>query len=263
MNASATKTASVESPATLLATYATASGPRREALRHELIEFYLPLARSCASRYAGRGIDLDDLFQVACHGLTKAVNGYDPARGEDFLGYAIPTIRGELRRHFRDAGWMVRPPRRIQELQARLWTAETGLTQSLHRSPTAHELAEQTGAPLKDVRESLAVDGCYQPTSLDAPTYSGDTTIADELGGEDNEYLRFEERLLLEDALRRLGRRERLIIQLRFVEGLTQQDIGERIGVTQMQVSRLLTRILAQLRTALEYGSGEFVAQAA
>lgn len=251
MTATATTTIGSVAAHRLPAAYAAAVGPRREALRHELIQLHLPLARSYANRYAGRGISRDDLFQVACVGLTKAVNGYDPERGEDFLGYAIPTIRGELRRHFRDAGWMVRPPRRIQELQARLWAADAELTQALHRSPTAVELAEETGAPLADVRESLSVDGCYQPKSLDEPTLSGEGSLADELGGEDEDLVRADDKLVLVEALQRLCPRDRTIIRLRFVDGMTQQEIGDQIGVTQMQVSRLISRILADLRAAL------------
>lgn len=236
----------------LTAEYAAASGSHRDALRRSLIEAHLPLARSFANRYAGRGIARDDLFQVACVGLTKAANGYDPDRGSDFLGYAIPTIRGELRRHFRDAGWMVRPPRRIQELQARVWAADAELTQTLHRPPTPAELAEATGASLPDVRETLAVDGCFQPSSLDEPSISGDSVLSDRLGDEDRGLLHADDRVVLAEALRGLDEREQTIIRLRFVNGLTQREIGDQVGVTQMQVSRILARILADLREALE-----------
>ena len=237
----------------LLAEAALASPARREALHDEVVRLNMPLARMLANRYAGRGIAVDDLRQVAYLGLVKAVRGYDPERGREFLGYAVPTIRGELRRHFRDAGWVVRPPRRIQELQARLWAADAELTQTLHRSPTAAELADELGVPIDDVLESLSADGCFAPSSLDAPAVDSDSgSLAERLGDEDDEYGRCEARMMLAKAVRDLGERDRTIVRLRFFEGWTQQQIGEAVGVSQMQVSRLLTRILGDLRLSID-----------
>jgi len=212
----------------------------------------MPLARMLANRYAGRGIALDDLRQVAYLGLVKAVRGYDPERGREFLGYAIPTIKGEIRRHFRDAGWAVRPPRRIQELQARLWAAEAELTQVLHRSPTAAELADELEVSVEDVIESLSADGCFAPSSLDASAIDSEGgSLSDRLGGPDVEFDRCEARLMLAKAVQQLGERDRTIVRLRFVEGWTQQEIGAEVGVTQMQISRLINRILGDLREAI------------
>ena len=231
---------------------ATLTGARRTALEEKAIRLTMPLALSLARRYAGRGLNTEDLEQVALLGLVKAVRGFDPARGREFLAYAVPTIRGEVRRHFRDAGWTVRPPRRIQELQSRLWAAEAELTQTLHRSPTAAEIAEELGVPEEDVIEALSSDGCFAPSSLDAPAADSDSgSLSERLGGLDPEFDRSEARVMLAKAVRSLGERDRLIVQLRFFEGKTQQEIGEEVGVTQMQISRLLSRILAELRESI------------
>ncbi len=239
----------------LLTEATTASLPRRRALQEEVVRLNMPLARTLANRYAGRGIPLDDLRQVAYLGLVKAVRGYDPERGREFLGYAIPTIRGEIRRHFRDAGWTVRPPRRIQELQARLWAADAELTQLLHRSPTAPELAEELDVSVDDVLEALSADGCFAPSSLDAPAQDSEAgSLAERLGDLDGEFGRCEARIMLADAVRNLGERDRTILRLRFFEGWTQQQIGEEVGVTQMQISRLITRILADLKDSITGG---------
>jgi len=224
----------------------------RDELVQRIVEVNMPSARMLARHYAGRGIAVDDLEQVAYLGLVKAARGYDPERGSDFLAYAMPTIKGELRRHFRDAGWMVRPPRRIQELQARLWVAEAELTQSLQRSPTPSEVAEHLDVELDDVIEALSVDGCFVPSSLDAPLGDGDSaTVADRQGGDDFAFDSCEARVMLGPAVRRLSERDRRILELRFFHGWSQQQIGDEIGVTQMQVSRLLSRIKSDLKAAL------------
>jgi RNA polymerase sigma-B factor len=226
---------------------------RRRVLQEEAIRLMMPLARALANRYAGRGLPLDDLCQVAYLGLVKAVRGYDPDRGREFLSYAVPTIKGELRRHFRDAGWTVRPPRRLQELQARLWAAEAELTQRNQCSPTPAELADELEASVDDVVETLSMDGCFAPSSLDATLGDQDSgSLGDRLGDLDQEFGRCEARLMLTKAVRELDERDRLIVRRRFFDGWTQQQIGEEIGVTQMQVSRLLTRILRDLRQAIE-----------
>ena len=228
----------------------------RRRLLETVIEMHLDLAHAEAGRYRSRGVPLEDLRQVAALALTKAARGYDVTTGHDFLSYAVPTIRGELRKHFRDHGWMIRPPRRIQELQARINTADAELSHRLGRSPRPAEIARHLEVDLDSVVEALASDGCFAPASLDHPAGGdGGTTLGELLPLADDEHRASEARLVLRPVLRTLGERDRLIISMRFYEGLTQREIAERIGVTQMQVSRLLTRILAQLRS----GVGETV----
>jgi RNA polymerase sigma-B factor len=221
----------------------------RSAVWVEVIEMYLDLAHGEAARYRSRGIPLDDLRQVAALALTRATRRYDVSTGHDFLSYAVPTIRGELRKHFRDHGWMVRPTRRIQELQARISVADAQLTHQLGRSPRPVEIATALKESLESVIEALASDGCFTPASLDFPTGSdGDTTLGELLPGAGGEQRAADARLLLRPVLGELEERDRQILGMRFYEGLTQQEIGQRLGITQMQVSRLLARILGQLR---------------
>jgi len=223
----------------------------RQHLREEVVRRHMPLARALASRYAGRGISLDDLQQVACLGLVKAVNGFNPEIGSEFVGYAVLTIKGELRRHFRDCGWTVRPPRRVQELQWRISATEGALIQRLQRVPKLEEIAQELEADVDDVAESLAAEGCFRPLSLDAPRSSGEGSVGDDLGGADPDFTRAEASILVTGAMRHLSQRDIAIVRMRFVEGLTQEEIGRRIGVTQMQVSRLLSRILGEMRETI------------
>lgn len=216
-----------------------------------LVQAHMSVARSMAARYRNRGIDLDDLEQVALLGLIKAAHRFDPDAGHAFLSFAVPTIRGELRRHFRDAGWMVRPPRRVQELQARIGRAQTALEAQLGRSPRPSEVAEHLGTDLEDVVEALTADGCFTPTSLDGPVGSGESPLGDMLGGTDPALKSVEARVVLEPVLGQLTARDRRILHLRFFEGRTQQEIAEDVGLTQAQVSRLLARIFADLRAML------------
>lgn len=225
--------------------------PHSRELTEQLIETNASVARSMASRYRNRGIDLDDLEQVALLGLTKAARRFDPEAGHDFLSYAVPTIRGELRRHFRDSGWMVRPPRRVQELQSRISRAQRELEVQLGRSPRPSEVALHLGEELESVVEALTADGCFMPTSLDGPVGDGSSTLGDLLAGQDRAIESAEARVVLEPVVGQLPERDRLILQLRFVEERTQQEIAESVGLTQAQVSRVLTRILAHLRTEL------------
>lgn len=220
----------------------------------EIVRVNMRLARDCAKRYRGRGIADDDLEQVAYVGLVKAVRGFDPTRGHDFLVFAVPTIRGELRRHFRDLGWAVRPPRSIQELQSRILAAESDLVQELGRSPRPSDLARHLDVDLEQVLDALAANGCFAPTSLDVTVRDGDESIGDRLGGTDPAFDTAEARVTLSAVLRGLTPRERRILELRFVGGRTQAEIGADIGVTQMQVSRLLNRILGRLREQLVAG---------
>jgi RNA polymerase sigma-B factor len=225
----------------------------RRALVDELVVVNLGVAHSIAIRYRNRGISLDDLEQVARLGLVKAAQGFDPTRQNDFLAYAVPTIRGEVRKHFRDHGWTVRPPRRIQELQSRIMSAATELTHSLGRSPRPSELARHLDTSVEEIEEALSADGCFSPSSLDRPVSDdeGSAALGDLLPSEDSEHDAAEARLMLAPAVRRLSERDRLILHLRFFKGLTQEEIAREIGVTQMHVSRLLSRILQELRTEL------------
>jgi RNA polymerase sigma-B factor len=225
------------------------SGP--PGLAHELIESHLEVATTMAARYRNRGIDLDDLQQVALLGLTKAAHRFDPDRGHDFMSFAVPTIRGELRRHFRDVGWVVRPPRRVQELQARMARAQGELEQSLGRSPRPSEVASHLGVDLDDVVEALAADGCFAPTSLDTPIDDVATTLGDMIGEEDATVEAVEAKVVLEPLIAALPARERRILMMRFYEERSQQDIADAVGLTQAQVSRILARLLSQLRADL------------
>jgi RNA polymerase sigma-B factor len=228
-----------------------ASPEERARIEDEIVERNMAVASDCARRYRGRGIATDDLDQVAYLGLVKAVRGFDPDRGHEFLSFAVPTIRGELRRHFRDHGWALRPPRSIQELQTRILAAEGELTQQLGRSPRPTDLARHLDVDLEHVLDALAANGCFSPASLDAPVPDGEAALGDRLGGLDPAFDTAEARVTLLAVLRGLTPRERRILELRFFGGCTQAEIGADIGVTQMQVSRLLDRILARLRERL------------
>jgi RNA polymerase sigma-B factor len=234
---------------------ASQSSRRRRELFDYVVRLNMEVAHSVASRYFRRGIEEDDLVQVAYTALTRATRDFDPSRLHDFLSYAVPTIRGELKRHFRDHGWTVRPPRRIQESQGRISTAEGELVQDLGRSPRPSEIADHLNIEVGDVVEAMSADGCFTPASLDRPVAGLDggglTTAGDLIGDEDRSQLSAEARVTLAPAVRLLRKRDRRILYLRFFEDRSQQEIAEDIGVSQMQVSRLLTRIMHDLRTAL------------
>jgi RNA polymerase sigma-B factor len=224
----------------------------RRRLLDEVVVLNMCVATSIAARYRSRGIAGEDLEQVAHLALVRASRGYDSSAGHDFLSYAVPTIRGEVKRHFRDHGWAVRPPRRIQELQARISTAESELSFQLGRSPRPSEIADHLEEPVEAVTEALATDGCFTPASLDRPVGpEGDTTLGELIGGADDGQRAAEARVVLAPVVRQLSTRDRRIIELRFFHGWTQQEIAQDIGVTQMQVSRLLSRILTELRSVL------------
>lgn len=227
-------------------------GPAREALLEEVIRLNMVIAGELARRYHGRGIAADDLDQVANLGLVKAVQGFDPGQGNDFLSFAVPTIRGEIRRYFRDFGWAIRPPRSVQELQGRIATAEGELFQALGRSPRPSEIAEHLGVELDHVVDSLSANGCFAPMSLDAPVADGDSAPSDRLGDLDPSFATAEARVVLARILSDLSPRDRQILEMRFFGGCSQAEIGAEIGVTQMQVSRLLSRLLERLRRRLE-----------
>jgi len=183
---------------------------------------------------------------------VKAVKGFKADRGADFLSFAVPTIRGEVRRYFRDNGWTVRPPRSIQELQARITAVESELVQELGRSPRPSEIAERLGEDISRVVDALSANGCFAPTSLDADTNDADDAgLGDRLGGADPGYASAEARVVLKPLFAELDERERLILEMRFVRGCTQAEIGEAVGVTQMQVSRLLAGLLSRMRAQM------------
>jgi RNA polymerase sigma-B factor len=223
------------------------------AARQQLIERYMSLVRSLARRYASRGEQLDDLVQIGAIGLIKAIDRFDINRGVELTTYATPNIIGEIKRHFRDHGWAVRVPRGLQELSIQLMRVVEQLTGELSRSPTIAELAEATGATEEEVLEALETGRAYSPLSLSVGS-SGDDDELDPLellGGDDHEYEVSEDRAVLEPGLRVLDERERLILQLRFYEGLTQSQIAQRVGISQMHVSRLIRRALEKARNEI------------
>lgn len=223
----------------------------RADLEDEIVRLNLGVAVDVARRYRNRGIPVEDLEQVASLGLLKAARRFDPDQGSDFLSYAVPTIRGELRRHFRDLGWMVRPPRSIQELQAKVTAADAELQQKLGRSPRPSEIADHLDVPREQVIEALGAVGCFAPTSLDGAEPEEDGVLV-RLGDDDPGYARADARVTLRSVVKGLDSRERRILEMRFVRGCTQAEIGSEIGVTQTQVSRQLTALLDRLRLRLE-----------
>jgi RNA polymerase sigma-B factor len=229
------------------------SHPGRPALRARTIEAWLPLAQHLAHRYSGRGEPTDDLLQTAAVGLIKAVDKFDPDRGVDFAGYAIPTIIGELKRHFRDRTWDIRVPRRLQELRLAISEANSSLLQTLGRSPTVADIAAHLKLTEEDVLEGLEGARAYNAVSLSTPTGDGEraTELGDLLGADDTEYELAELRVALGPALATLDDREQKILTLRFYGNLTQSQIADQIGVSQMHVSRLLARALTKLRGQL------------
>jgi RNA polymerase sigma-B factor len=230
-----------------------AAHPSRAALRDRTIEAWLPLAQHLAHRYSGRGEPTDDLLQTAAVGLIKAVDKFDPSRGVDFAGYAIPTIIGELKRHFRDRTWDIRVPRRLQELRLSISEANGTLLQSLGRSPTVADVAAHLKLTEEEVLEGLEGARAYNAVSLSTPTGDGEraTELGDLLGAEDSQYELAELRVALGPALSTLDEREQKILTLRFYGNLTQSQIADQIGVSQMHVSRLLARALTKLRGQL------------
>ncbi|MBI5105044.1 MAG: SigB/SigF/SigG family RNA polymerase sigma factor [Solirubrobacterales bacterium] len=219
--------------------------------RDALAEEMLPLARALAGRYAGRGEPLDDLVQVACVGIMKAIEGFDLGRDVRFSSYATPTVLGEIKRHFRDRTWSVRVPRGLQELQLEVAKKRDELTAKLGRSPTVDELANEVDAPFEEVLATIQSAGARRTRSLDEPT-GEDVTLGDSLGGRDVELERAEMRVLLDDAMEVLSPRDREVLRLRFADDLTQTEISRRVGVSQMQVSRIIRQSLAKLRLDIE-----------
>ena len=231
--------------------------PRRAVLRDRLVEGHLPVAQHIARRFAHRGEPLDDLEQVATVGLINAVDRFEPDRGVDFLSYAVPTITGEVRRHFRDQGWAMRVPRRLKDLHVTLGAAISELSQRLGRAPTATELSRHLDLPREQVVEGLEAAHAYRGKSLDSLLDADDdnsATLADAIGTADSELERVEYRESLQPLLAELPERERTILMLRFFGNMTQTQIAERVGISQMHVSRLLAQTLAALREGLALG---------
>ncbi|MGW3291318.1 RNA polymerase sigma factor SigF [Streptomyces sp. NPDC001002] len=225
-------------------------GPDRSALRDELVRAWLPMAERIAVRFRGRGESLEDLYQVAALGLLKAVDHYDPARGHAFEAYAVPTITGEVKRHFRDHTWTLHVPRRVQDLRNRVRKAVKELAQTIPgRSPTVAEIAEHTQLTEAEVRTGLEAIDCYSALSLDAEMPGTDSyTLGDAIGGPDPAYDTVLDRVTVEPSLRALPERERTILYLRFFRGMTQKHIAQQLGISQMHVSRLLSGCCAQVR---------------
>jgi RNA polymerase sigma-B factor len=232
---------------------ATTTDPevRRLALE-DVVLANLGLARGLAAAHRDKGIPREDLEQVACTALVAAAARFRPEDGRDFLAFAVPTIRGELKRHFRDCGWTVRPPRRVQEIHLRVLATRDRLAKDLDRRPTAAEIAADLDEAEQHVNEALRLDGCFAPTSLDQRLGDGTVTIGDLLPDADSrEQEAAEARAMLAPVVRDLQERDRYVLQLRYFDGLTQQEIGAELGVTQTQVSRILTRVTNQLRARL------------
>ncbi len=243
----------------LLVEAAKTDGDERIGLLQQVVLLNRSVADALARRYADRGADPDDLNQIAYLALVMAARRFDPHRGFDFLAFAVPTIRGEIQRHFRDSAWAIRPTRQLQELHTELITLQPAMTQELGRPPTTEEMAERLDVPRTKLDEVRAVDnaGFYSPLSLDAAVQetgerrAAKRRLTDYIGAEDAGMDRVEARSMVVPAIAGLDERQRLVLRLRFYDELSQKRIGERIGVSQMQVSRILQSIFADLRKSL------------
>jgi RNA polymerase sigma-B factor len=223
--------------------------------REELTQRFLPLARKLARRYSGAREPFDDLMQVASLGLVKAIDRFDPSRGTAFSSFAVPTILGELKRYFRDLGWAVHVPRGAQEQALKVEEAQQQLTAKTGRPPSVHDLAQFLEMSIEDVLDALETSGAHHTVSLDTPREDGEGeagTLADAFGETDQRFEFVEASVSIAAAAKHLSARERRVLELRFVEDLTQTQIADVIGVSQMQVSRILRRALAQLRDLTE-----------
>jgi RNA polymerase sigma-B factor len=226
----------------------------RDASREGLVHLHLPLVEHCARRFRNRGEPFEDLVQVGTIGLIKSIDRFDLERGVEFSTYATPTIIGEIKRYFRDKGWAIRVPRRLQELRMQIGAISAELTQALGRSPTPRELAEKIGCSVEDILEGIESSNAYSTLSLDAGDGDDENsaTMLDAIGVDDENLEHVEIRESIKPLLDRLDAREKRILLLRFFKNMTQSQIAEEIGVSQMHVSRLLSRTLEQLRTSLE-----------
>lgn len=232
---------------------ADASDAEQAGVRDELIETHMPLVHHLARRYADRGEPIEDVTQVATIGLIQAIDKFDPDRGSAFSTYAVPTILGAIRRHFRDATWSVKVPRRVQELRGKIDAAHDALAQELGRSPIVAEIAARADVDPADVLDSLELSRARSAAPIDA-TSDGEVPLADTLGDLDASLTDIENAETIKRLLTTLSEDERTVVTLRFFDGLTQTQIAERVGVSQMQVSRILTRSLEKLRAGLSAG---------
>ena len=223
--------------------------------REKLVMSHLNLVRFLANKFKNRGEPIDDLMQVGYLGLLKAIDRFDPARGLEFTTYATPTIMGEIKRHFRDKGWSVRVPRRLQELSAKVNQATDELTTELQRSPTVEEIARYLDATVDEVLEAMESSSAYSSVPLEAPGSSDSDdapSVLDRYASEDSELAFTDDRLVIEEALAGFSPREREGIELRFVKGMTQIEIAQKLGISQVQVSRLLRRTLKKIQDKID-----------
>lgn len=226
-----------------------------EEARDQLIVSHLNLVRFLASKFKNRGEPLDDLVQVGTIGLIKAIDRFDPERGLEFTTYATPTILGEIKRHFRDKGWSIRVPRRLQELSAKVNQATDELTVELQRSPSVEEIAAKLGVSAEEILEAMESSGAYTSVSLEAGGTSEDDeapALIDRLGSVDEDLDASDDRMVIDDAIRDFSPREQEIVRMRFIDGLTQVEIAKRLGVSQVQVSRLLRRTLRKIQDKID-----------
>lgn len=222
--------------------------------REQLIVSHLNLVRFLASKFKNRGEPLDDLIQVGTIGLIKAIDRFDPNRGLEFTTYATPTIMGEIKRHFRDKGWSVRVPRRLQELSSKVNQVTDELTKELQRSPSVEEIAKELGTSVDEVLEAMESSEAYASVPLDSPGSGDDDapSIIDRFGAVDTDLASLDDKMVLSGALAKLEPNERALVEMRFVEGLTQSQIAERMGMSQVQVSRLLHKTLERMRKDID-----------
>lgn len=223
--------------------------------REKLVMSHLNLVRFIANKFKNRGEPIDDLIQVGYLGLLKAIDRFDPSRGLEFTTFATPTIMGEIKRHFRDKGWSVRVPRRLQELSAKVNQATDTLTSQLQRSPTIAEIADYLDATVDEVLEAMESSSAYSSVSLEAPSGSDDDdtpSVIDRYATEDSDLAFTDDRIIIEEALASFSPRERDVIEMRFLKGMTQIEIAEKLGISQVQVSRLLRRTLKKIQDKID-----------
>lgn len=223
--------------------------------REKLVMSHLNLVRFIANKFKNRGEPIDDLIQVGYLGLLKAIDRFDPSRGLEFTTFATPTIMGEIKRHFRDKGWSVRVPRRLQELSAKVNQATDTLTSQLQRSPTIAEIADYLDATVDEVLEAMESSSVYSSVSLEAPSGADDDdtpSVIDRYATEDSDLAFTDDRIIIEEALASFSPRERDVIEMRFLKGMTQIEIAEKLGISQVQVSRLLRRTLKKIQDKID-----------
>lgn len=223
--------------------------------REKLVMSHLNLVRFIANKFKNRGEPIDDLIQVGYLGLLKAIDRFDPSRGLEFTTFATPTIMGEIKRHFRDKGWSVRVPRRLQELSAKVNQAMDTLTSQLQRSPTIAEIADYLDATVDEVLEAMESSSAYSSVSLEAPSGADDDdtpSVIDRYATEDSDLAFTDDRIIIEEALASFSPRERDVIEMRFLKGMTQIEIAEKLGISQVQVSRLLRRTLKKIQDKID-----------